>query len=334
MKSQACKVKQGTIISGKWHKNSYEIVKPLGYGANGIVYLANSLNGLVALKISESSTSITSEVNVLKHFSKVQGSALGPSLLDVDDWILKGNTAPIPFYVMEYIEGETFLSFVEKRGKEWIGVLILQLLSDLERMHQQAWVFGDLKPDNLLVTGNPPKIRCIDVGGTTVQGRSIKEFTEFFDRGYWGAGTRKAEPSYDLFAVAMVIINTAYPKRFPRNANGNGKEQLKQVINGNAYLKKYEKVLNKAINGTYHQAIEMRKDIVLGLSQTKNQTETFQPNISRSSPKRTKPQQQKRHQGVRTNKKSQKKKGSFIETVLILIFVCLGYMLYIYGQLF
>ena len=30
--------------------------------------------------------SITSEVNVLKSFAKVQGSTLGPSLLDVDDW--------------------------------------------------------------------------------------------------------------------------------------------------------------------------------------------------------------------------------------------------------
>ena len=37
-------------------------------------------------------------------------------------------------------------------------------------------------------------------------GSSIKEFTEFYDRGYWGLGSRKAEPSYDLFAVAMIMI--------------------------------------------------------------------------------------------------------------------------------
>ena len=30
---------------------------------------------------------MTSEVNVLKSFSKAQGVTLGPSLLDVDDWI-------------------------------------------------------------------------------------------------------------------------------------------------------------------------------------------------------------------------------------------------------
>ena len=38
--------------------------------------------------MSDNGTSITSEVNVLKSFAKVQGSALGPSLLDVDDWEL------------------------------------------------------------------------------------------------------------------------------------------------------------------------------------------------------------------------------------------------------
>ena len=67
----------------------------------------------------------------------------------------------------------------------------MQLLNDLDKLHQNGWVFGDLKPENLIVTGPPPKIRCIDVGGTTIKGRAIKEFTEFYDRGYWGLGQEK-----------------------------------------------------------------------------------------------------------------------------------------------
>ena len=70
-------------------KIEYIIIKELGYGANGVVYLAQWHNQHVALKISDNGTSITSEVNVLKSFAKVQGSVLGPSLLDVDDWGLK-----------------------------------------------------------------------------------------------------------------------------------------------------------------------------------------------------------------------------------------------------
>ncbi|MCH1626923.1 protein kinase domain-containing protein [Ferdinandcohnia quinoae] len=324
LKSQVCKVPPGTVISGKWHKKSYRIVRSLGYGANGIVYLAESLEGPVALKISENSTSITSEVNVLKHFSKVQGSALGPSLLDVDDWIRKGYSSPISFYVMEYISGDNFLSFLQKRGKEWTIVLCLQLLSDLDRLHQEGWVFGDLKPDNLIVSGNPPKIRCVDVGGTTLQGRAIKEFTEFFDRGYWGAGSRKAEPSYDLFAVAMIMINASYPNRFTKS--DQPVKQLKNLIQNNDTLRKLETVLLNAIDGKYQHASEMRRDLLEKVSHTvhKSNPSTQRQTFQTPSKKQT-----------RVTRKQQvtKKKGGVFETILLLVFVSLGYLLYLYGQI-
>ncbi|MFD1778985.1 protein kinase family protein [Fredinandcohnia salidurans] len=334
-KSQVCKVSPGTVITGKWHKKSYRIVRPLGQGANGIVYLAESMNGPVALKISENGVTITSEVNVLKHFSKVQGSALGPSFIDVDDWIRPGVTSPISFYVMEYIRGESFLSFIEKRGKEWTGILCLQLLADLDRLHQEGWVFGDLKPDNLLVTGNPPKIRCIDVGGTTVQGRAIKEFTEFFDRGYWGAGSRKAEPSYDLFAVAMIMINTAYPNRFTRT--DQPVKQLKSIIANTESLRKIDNVLYQAIDGKYLRAQDMRKDLVMKLSQaSKDQPSVQKTRAARKPQTKTKPTRSKQSSPnlSRVNKQPtpKKQKGGVLETVLLLLFVSLGYLLYLYGQ--
>ncbi|MFS0821025.1 protein kinase domain-containing protein [Bacillus sp. 1P02SD] len=335
-KSQVCKVSPGTVIIGKWHKKSYRIVRPLGQGANGIVYLAESIDGPVALKISENGVTITSEVNVLKHFSKVQGSALGPSFIDVDDWIRPGFSSPISFYAMEYIRGESFLSFIEKRGKEWTGILCLQLLSDLDRLHQEGWVFGDLKPDNLLVVGNPPKIRCIDVGGTTVQGRAIKEFTEFFDRGYWGAGSRKAEASYDLFAVAMIIINAAYPNRFTKT--DQPVKQLKSIISNTDSLRKFDTVLYHAIDGKYQQAAEMRKDLVMKLSQAnKDHTPLQKSRTTRKSQTRIKTtsQPQARSNVSRANRqlKLKKQKGGVLETILLLLFVSLGYLLYLYGQI-
>lgn len=326
-KSQACKVPIGTDITGKWHKNTYKIIKPLGSGATGVVYLADSLNGLVAIKISENSMSITSEVNVLKTFQKVQGTTLGPSLLDVDDWQMPGGLSQIPFYVMEYVNGEDFLSFIEKRGKEWGGILCVQLLANLNQLHKEGWVFGDLKPENLLVVGPPPKIRWLDVGGTTLIGRAIKEFTEFFDRGYWGLGGRKAEPSYDLFAVAMIMINSAYPKRFQRSG-GNGRDQLKKVILSNELLKKYASVLLNAIDGKYQSADEMREDFVKAMSQI-DQVDSITPQKTTHQLPR---QKGKSSQQYRQNQKKSQG-GGFLETVLIIAFVLLAYVLYIYGQL-
>jgi serine/threonine protein kinase len=254
-----CKLNPGTVITGKWHSNKYTIMKELGFGANGIVYLAkNNNNSLVALKISDNGMSITSEVNVLKSFAKVQGSTLGPCLLDVDDW--SNNGRQISFYTMEYIQGPDLLTFLQQKGKSWTSVLFLQLLNDLDKLHENGWVFGDLKPENLIVTGPAPRIRCIDVGGTTIQGRGIKEFTEFFDRGYWGLGTRRAEPSYDLFAVAMIMINTAYPKRF--NKTNGGISQLRGAIRQRQELLTLEKVIIKSLQGNYISAKQMRADLL------------------------------------------------------------------------
>ena len=60
----------------------------------GLSILQSTNHVQVALKMSDNGMSITSEVNVLKSFAKVQGSALGPSLLDVDDWHIQMGKFP------------------------------------------------------------------------------------------------------------------------------------------------------------------------------------------------------------------------------------------------
>lgn len=67
----------GTIIQGKWHHNRYTIIRELGRGANGIVYLADWNGKKVAIKVSDNHVTITSEVNVLKSFTKAQGFPSG-----------------------------------------------------------------------------------------------------------------------------------------------------------------------------------------------------------------------------------------------------------------
>jgi serine/threonine protein kinase, bacterial len=340
LKNPACKVSPGTVIVGKWHAQSYRVLKPLGFGANGVVYLASGPTGQVALKISDNSMSITSEVNVLKNFSKVQGLSLGPSLLDVDDWFRTDRGLTVPFYVMEYVNGENFIQFIEKRGIEWTGILCSQLLLELDKLHQAGWVFGDLKPDNLLVSGPPPQIKWLDVGGVTVQGRSIKEFTEFFDRGYWGMGSRVAEPSYDLFAVAMIMINASFPKRFTKTSDTRG--QLRNVIMNHASLRKYHDVLMSAIEGNYVKALDMRSDLVIAMSQThvaapspvRKTKDVAKTTHTKNDRQKAQPKDKSKMTTTpnKTVKKKKEKKG-LLETILILVFLFLAYILYIYGQL-
>lgn len=317
-----CKAAPGTLVEGKWHKKRYTLIKELGYGANGVVYLAQRNRQPVAVKMSNSSASITSEVNVLKSFAKVQASALGPSLLDVDDWVTK--TGTVPFYVMEYIQGPDLLNFLEQKGQAWLPVLFLQLLSDLEKLHQSGWVFGDLKPENLLVTGPPVQVRCIDVGGTTLQGRAIKEFTEFYDRGYWGIGSRKADPGYDLFAVAMIMINTVYPQRFRKDKGGM--EQLAAMVKQKKSLKQYEGVILHALQGHYQSAAEMRRDLLAAVNQEKQSTQQSAVRQAQAS---------KAFSAACTSRSQRRagRKRGFMETVIIFLIVLSFYVIYLFGQL-
>ena len=312
-----CSVPIGSVIKGKWNHKDYIIRKELGYGANGIVYLADSSQGAVAIKFSENSSTIAAEVNVLKSFAKVQGVSLGPYLIDVDDWA--AGKKIVPFYVMEYISGDSLLEFVQKTGNDWLVVLMLQVLNNLEAIHKLGWVFGDLKPENMITQSIDFKARFIDVGGTTQVGRAIKEYTEYFDRGYWGLGGRKADPAYDLFALAMVIVNAAYQKRFIKS--GEGIDQLINLIRNKQELRNMEPILLKALKGHYHTATEMKKDVIhyLRAKQADNKK------VGNKTVPIHKSRVQKR------NLKSSHK-GKIFETCFLVIIITLLYVVYMFGQ--
>ncbi|TYR78215.1 protein kinase family protein [Priestia megaterium] len=315
MKNQVCNLQVGTTISGKWHKKRYCVLRQLGAGATGVVYLVQSPDGQhAALKISFDNSSVTAEVNVLRNFSKVHRASLGPFLLDVDDWIYCNQA--LSFYVMEYVKGQPLLSFVSKRGKEWISILAMQLLGDLEELHKAGWVFGDLKPENLVVTGQPIKIRWIDVGGITLQGRAIKEFTDFYDRAYWGFGSRKAEPSYDLFSVTMVIIHSAMGKRISKT--DHSVQQLKSIIKTNPSLQPYHHVLYKAITGQYRSASDMKQEMIHA---SKGYTRK----------EGVKKRQNVRHASTR-HVKVKKKRAHLLETLILCTSVMFIYILYLFMQ--
>lgn len=319
LRNQVCNIKSGTAILGKWHSHKYYIVRKLGEGATGVVYLAQNENDeQVALKISFANMSVTAEVNVLKQLSKVHGKVLGPSLLDVDDWAVKQGTVMLSFYVMEYLKGEGFLPFISRKGEEWLSVLVLQLLGDLEGLHQAGWTFGDLKPDNLIVTTNPFRLRLLDVGGTTQHGRAIKEFTEFFDRGYWGLGSRKADGPYDLFAVAMIFINGAYPKQFSKQEQPL--KQLERCIDEKKILRPYKKPLMKALKGEYSAASHMKNDIlnVVKGGDKKPQSSSSANNTTYATT------------GRRRRVKRKKKRTA--ETFFLLISVAIAYFVYFFIQ--
>ncbi|WZX99762.1 protein kinase [Bacillus sp. FSL W7-1360] len=248
----------GLVVRGKWHGQCYTLVRKLGVGVTGHVYLAQGQDGYVALKIGLDARAITTEVNVLKQLNKVQ-EMLGPCLYDVDDYVCLRGSAP--FYAMEYIQGENVLDFMKGRSGEWVEVLLSQILTKLAQLHKQGLVFGDLKPENVLVTDKSYHIRLLDVGGVTEMGRAVKEYTEYYDRGYWELGSRRADPQYDLFSVAMMMIVCAYPARVNK-VSGKTAAQLKKMVQKSPLLQPYQQMLLRALHGKYVCADDMRSALV------------------------------------------------------------------------
>ncbi|MDP4099195.1 serine/threonine protein kinase [Paenibacillus sp. P96] len=202
----------GTVITGKWKRGSYVIQRLLGRGANGTVYLVRDAGQgrQYALKLGKDAIDLQSEINVLTTL-QTQGKQAAfrtngvPSyLFEVDDFRLKDKD--VPFYVMKYVKGEPLHLFIARNGMRWYGVAGLAVLNRLAELHESDWVFGDLKPQNIMVA-SLGETELIDYGGVTKRGSSVKQFTEWYDRGYWNAGGRSADPQYDLFSFALLTIH-------------------------------------------------------------------------------------------------------------------------------
>ncbi|MCL1632478.1 protein kinase [Sporolactobacillus sp. CPB3-1] len=249
----------GTMIVGKWHRNRYQLIRLLGSGAQGTVYLGHSGDAHpVAIKLAKDRSSLISEAHILEQFGRLQGDPLGPSLYDSDDWVTGGST--VGFCVMEYLEGTSLSEVLKKKAFDWSLVYVLQLLKQLAQLHKTGYIFGDLKPENLMLIRPGYSIRCLDFGGATKIGRSVREYTEFYDRGYWGLGSRRAEPSYDLFACAMILIYAAAGRRITRSSEPQN--QLKHFIDSQGKLVPYRHFLLSALSSDYTSAEQMRKELV------------------------------------------------------------------------
>jgi Nif-specific regulatory protein len=172
--------------------NRYEVIKSLGRGGWGKVYLVKDItqseNPPLALKLIPSNISqgellrLKQEFYLLSHLSH-------PNILKVFDF---GETQKHYYFTMEYIAGKGFNKHFSKRLQKGIEEsfydAIFQLLSALQFIHQKGLVHRDLKPTNILITGEN-HVKLLDFGFTdSVSGFSGKyDFSEANDiKGFKG----------------------------------------------------------------------------------------------------------------------------------------------------
>jgi serine/threonine-protein kinase len=132
------------------------IDKELGRGGMGRVYLAHEAppgNRQAAVKLL--AAELAQEVGFQHRFQR-EIEALSqldhPNIVKLYD---AGAYKDVPFYAMEYIEGETFEDLLLARGRlPWKEVLdmALQVCPALKHAHDRGIIHRDLKPPNLLRT--------------------------------------------------------------------------------------------------------------------------------------------------------------------------------------
>ena len=246
----------GAFIHGRWNRRRYRVERLLGEGANGRVYLVSAGTAMFALKTGHDMLDLQSEVNVLKSLAQSSDS-FRDYFVDADDAEWQGET--IPFYVMKYVRGQSLSDFLKAQGPEWLYVIGYHLLRKLNELHRHGWVFGDLKVENMIIS-EYGRVELVDYGGVSAIGKSIKQFTEIYDRGYWRAGSRVADEGYDLFSFAVLCLQITgepgksdYAQVLPQN---RGKDYLLDELKQRPLLHNVAPVLEKAIRGQYRSSAE------------------------------------------------------------------------------
>ncbi|MDE7333736.1 MAG: serine/threonine protein kinase [Lachnospiraceae bacterium] len=185
-----------------FHK--YEVLRLLGQGGTGKVYLVRDmhLNRLAAVKESRDSF-LQSETAILKKLDH-------PGLPGIYDCFKQGDST---FLVMEYIEGMTLRQYLDKHGKvterqavRWM----MELCGILGYLHGRSpkVIYRDLKPENIMIRQDG-RLKLIDLG------TAVNDFGGEGQEGFW-AGTAGYSPpeqwketrgdvTWDIFGAGAVF---------------------------------------------------------------------------------------------------------------------------------
>jgi serine/threonine protein kinase len=144
----------------------YDLVAKIAEGGMGTVWKGRNRDteAVVAIKIVP--PNMAKNQVLLKRFEQEWKAANlldHPNIVRALDFCGTGST---PFLVMEYVDGESLGQRLEREGRlpEAEAVRIISLVCQgLHRAHKQGLIHRDIKPDNIMVTGDG-QVKVTDLG--------------------------------------------------------------------------------------------------------------------------------------------------------------------------
>lgn len=148
----------GFVIGGH-----YEIIRPLGRGGMGEVYLARDtrLGRLVAIKFLLAHSGQSAERFITE--ARTTAQCHHENIVVIHDI---GEYESIPYMVLEFIAGQSLRDALDERGDgmQTMAVeIMLPVIRALECAHAMGIVHRDLKPENILLAEAGP-VKVVDFG--------------------------------------------------------------------------------------------------------------------------------------------------------------------------
>src|SRR2546423_10220438 len=222
---------------------AYIIIREIGHGGMGTVYLAARADGYfekqVAIKVLNRGAATEDIVRRFRAEREVLACLDHPNIARLMDAGTMDDGRP--YFVMEYIDGVPIVRFVEERGLDFHERLdlFLKISAAVEAAHRSSVIHRDLKPNNILVNheGEP---KLLDFGIAKVIGGQTNplEITSFRQQRLTPTSASpeqvKGEPITifsDIYALGVVLyemVTGVRPHRFQTSHPSD--EELVEVV--------------------------------------------------------------------------------------------------------
>jgi serine/threonine protein kinase len=158
---------KGTIL------NQFKIIRKIGEGGMGEVYLANDLQLDRKVAIKFLSERYTRQSDILERFEREARAAAALNHQNIVTIYEVNQFENQKFIVMEYVDGETLRDKIDAKNitlEEFI-LLTSQICQGLYEAHEAGIVHRDIKPENILITKNK-LVKIVDFGLAKLRGLS------------------------------------------------------------------------------------------------------------------------------------------------------------------